>query len=61
MRAKLEENRDQVYLSQKLATIIFDVPITFEPEQAKWEYESTRVREKFDELEFGRSLLSRIN
>ncbi|WP_216621148.1 5'-3' exonuclease [Brevibacillus borstelensis] len=61
MRAKLEENRDQVYLSQKLATIICDVPITFEPDQAKWEYENTRVREKFDELEFGRSLLSRIN
>jgi 5'-3' exonuclease len=60
MRSKLEENRDQVYLSQKLATIIRDVPVEFSLEAASWEYDSTTVRNKFDELEFGRSLISRV-
>lgn len=60
MRSKLEEHRDQVYLSQKLATIIRDVPVDFSLEHAKWEYDTSIVREKFDELEFGRSLVTRV-
>jgi len=60
MRSKLEENREQVYLSQKLATIIRDVPIEYTLEAAKWEYDSAVVKEKFEELEFGRSLVTRV-
>lgn len=60
MRSKLEEHRDQVYLSQKLATIIRDVPIDYTLDAAKWEYDSAVVKEKFDELEFGRTLASRV-
>lgn len=61
MRSKLEEHRDQVYLSRKLATIIRDVPVEFSLEAAKWEYDSSVVRAKFDELEFGRSLVTRVS
>ncbi|MGG1661016.1 5'-3' exonuclease [Brevibacillus sp. NRS-1366] len=61
MRSKLEEHRDQVYLSQKLATIIRDVPVEFSFEDATWEYDRTVVHSKFDELEFGRSLASRVS
>lgn len=60
MRSKLEEHRDQVYLSQKLATIIRDVPIDYTLDAARWEYDSAVVKEKFDELEFGRTLASRV-
>ncbi|WNC12143.1 5'-3' exonuclease H3TH domain-containing protein [Brevibacillus brevis] len=60
MRSKLEEHREQVYLSKKLATIIRDVPIEFSLEEAAWEYDSAVVRSKFDELEFGRSLATRV-
>lgn len=60
MRSKLEEHRDQVYLSQKLATIIRDVPIEYTLEAARWEYDSAVVKEKFEELEFGRSLVTRV-
>jgi 5'-3' exonuclease len=61
MRAKLEEHREQVYLSKKLATIFRDAPIDFSLEAAKWEYDPERVREKFAELEFGRTLVSRVS
>jgi 5'-3' exonuclease len=61
MRSKLEEHRDQVYLSRKLATIIRDVPVEFSLEAARWEYDSSVVRAKFDELEFGRSLVTRVS
>jgi len=61
MRSKLEEHRDQVYLSQKLATIIRDVPVEFSLEDAAWEYDLGVVHSKFEELEFGRSLASRVS
>lgn len=60
MRSKLEEHRDQVYLSQKLATIIRDVPVEFSMEEAAWTYDSSTVLGKFEELEFGRSLATRV-
>ena len=60
MRGKLEEHREQVYVSQKLATIIRDVPIEYELESAKWEYDPAVVKSKLEELEFGRSMLSRV-
>lgn len=60
MRSKLEEHREQVYLSQKLATIIRDVPIDFSLDEAVWEYDRHKVKSKFEELEFGRSLAVRV-
>lgn len=60
MRSKLEDHRDQVYLSQKLATIIRDVPLEFSLEAAAWEFDRDMVRSKFEELEFGRSLATRV-
>jgi len=61
LRAKLEEHKEQVYLSHRLATIIREVPVELEMEAAAWRYDRDRVTEKFNELEFGRSLLSRIS
>ncbi|QDS34053.1 5'-3' exonuclease H3TH domain-containing protein [Brevibacillus brevis] len=60
MRSKLEENRDQVYLSRKLATIIRDVPVEYALEDAVWEYDRQIVQSKFDELEFGRTMAARV-
>ncbi|EJL20592.1 5'-3' exonuclease H3TH domain-containing protein [Brevibacillus sp. BC25] len=60
MRSKLEENRDQVYLSRKLATIIRDVPVEYALEDAVWEYDRQVVQSKFDELEFGRTMAARV-
>jgi 5'-3' exonuclease len=60
MQQKLEEHRELVYLSKKLATIFCDVPVTLSLEEAEWVYDVKRVTEKFNELEFGRSLLSRV-
>ncbi|GED71865.1 5'-3' exonuclease [Brevibacillus reuszeri] len=61
MRSKLEENREQVYLSQKLATIIRDVPVEFSYDEAAWQYDRTTVHSKFEELEFGRTLAGRVS
>nr|WP_277603142.1 5'-3' exonuclease H3TH domain-containing protein [Brevibacillus sp. SYP-B805] len=60
LRTKLEENRELVFLSRKLATIFCDVPVDISLEEAEWEYDVKRVTAKFQELEFGRSLLSRV-
>ncbi|WP_407653438.1 5'-3' exonuclease [Brevibacillus ruminantium] len=60
LKEKLEQNRDQVYLSKKLATIICDVPIHYQEEEARWEYDSKQVHDKLEELEFGRTLLNRL-
>jgi 5'-3' exonuclease len=61
MRIKLEEHRDQVYLSKKLATIIRDVPVDFSLDESVWNYDPLRVREKFEELEFGKTMMSRVS
>jgi 5'-3' exonuclease len=61
IRAKLEEHRDQVYLSKKLATIIRDVPVEFSLAESVWNYDEQRVREKFEELEFGKAMISRVS
>lgn len=60
MRSKLEEHRDQVYLSKKLATIIRDVPFEYSLEDAVWEYDRQVVHNKFEELEFGRTMTARV-
>ncbi|MBN1264045.1 MAG: DNA polymerase I [Anaerolineales bacterium] len=59
-RKKLEENREDAYLSQKLAAIITDVSIDFNLDACRAaEYDRTSVAELFRELEF-RSLLDRM-
>ncbi|OPZ23485.1 MAG: DNA polymerase I [bacterium ADurb.BinA186] len=56
----LLENKDQAFLSQKLATIHCDVPIDFNLEDAKWgDYDKDKLRGLFEELGF-RSLLARF-
>lgn len=36
IKEKLETNRENAYLSQKLATLIHNIPITFKLSQSKW-------------------------
>jgi DNA polymerase-1 len=56
----LEENKEQAFLSQKLATIHRDVPIEFSLEECKWgEYDKGELIEFFEELGF-ESLLRRF-
>jgi len=55
----LIENKEQAFLSQKLATIRRDVPIDFKLEDCAWgEYDKGKLRELFEELGF-QSLLRR--
>jgi 5'-3' exonuclease len=60
LRERLEEHREQVYLSRRLATILCDVPVELTLEEAAWNYQRERVAEKFAELEFGPALLKRV-
>ncbi len=59
-RAKLEASKEMAYLSQKLATIRTDLPVTLDLEQARPDaFDSAKVAALFNELEF-RSLLERL-
>lgn len=60
MQEKLIANRELVYLSKKLATIMCDAPVELSLDEAKWEYDKKRVQSVCEELEFGRPLLSRV-
>jgi len=61
VRKKLIAGKDKAYLSQKLATIITDLKINIDMEQAKTEhFDPSRVESIFRELEF-RTLLTRLN
>ncbi|MCX6812487.1 MAG: hypothetical protein NTW79_02600 [Candidatus Berkelbacteria bacterium] len=56
----LIENRDQAFMSQKLATIYRDVPIDFDLEKCRFgEYDKIKLTELFEELGF-QSLLRRF-
>lgn len=56
----LIENKDQAFLSQKLATIHCEVPIDFNIDDCKWgEYDKDKLKSFFEELGF-RSLLRRF-
>lgn len=56
----LLDNKDQAFLSQRLATICRDVPIEFNLEDMKWgDYDRAKVREFFDRMQF-HSLLRRF-
>ncbi|MFO7943693.1 MAG: DNA polymerase I [Anaerolineales bacterium] len=59
-RNKLEEGREDAYLSKKLATIVNDLSVELDLEQAKPEkFDPQQVRKKFQELEF-RTLQDRL-
>ncbi len=59
-RKKLAANRDNAYLSQKLATIVTNLDIQLDLENARTErFEPARVEALFRELEF-RTLLGRL-
>ena len=59
-RNKLEDGREDAYLSRKLAEIVTDIPMDFNLETCRaQEYDRDKVVELFRELEF-RALLSRI-
>jgi len=60
LKTSLKANADQVRLGKRMVTIVRDVPVELELENARWtryDYENTRV--VFDRLEF-RQLLSRF-
>ncbi len=53
MPEKLEEHREQAYLSRQLATIKLDVELDLKPEDiARGEPDNDKLRERFTELEF---------
>lgn len=57
---KLTEGRDSAYMSQKLVTILLDVPVTLQLDACvAHDYDANRVIELFRELEF-RSLTDRL-
>ncbi len=60
VRTRLEAERDAAYLSQRLAQIITDVPVSLNLDQAKTEvFDPHKVKDLFRELEF-RSLAARL-
>lgn len=60
LRRKLEEGRESAYLSRQLATIVTDLDVHLDLDQARpYRFEPKRVEALFRELEF-RSLLRRL-
>ena len=58
---KLKNNKENAFLSKRLATIITNLPITLDEEKCKThEYNELEVEKFFQELEF-KSLLNRLN
>ena len=61
IRKKLAANRDNAYLSQKLATIVTDLEIKLDMDMARTDkFDPARVEALFRELEF-RALMGRLN
>ena len=60
VRKKLETDRENAYLSQKLATIVTDLDVNVDLDMARPDhFDPTAIRAMFRELEF-RSLLTRL-
>lgn len=60
MREKVEANKEQAFLSKKLATILLDAPVEFEPDKLIMEDpDKDLLRELFTELEF-RNLATKV-
>ncbi|MFN2236286.1 MAG: DNA polymerase I, partial [Anaerolineales bacterium] len=61
IRKKLETDKDNAFLSQKLATIVTDLSVPIDLEMARPDhFDPARVHDMFKQLEF-RSLLPRLN
>ena len=59
-KKKLRESKELAYLSQKLATIVLDVDMSFDLAKTKWDYYDEKgVYQIFQEYEF-RSLLNKV-
>ncbi len=60
MKEKVEANKEQAFLSKKLATILLDAPVDFEPDKLIMEDPNKDLlRELFSELEF-RNIASKV-
>ncbi len=60
LRARLESAKKDAYLSQKLATLIFNIPLAFRPKMARWTpTQVAGLAKVFGEYGF-KSLLSRL-
>ncbi|MFT5723173.1 MAG: DNA polymerase-1 [Bacteroidia bacterium] len=60
LREKIEENKDQAFMSRKLATIILDVPVVFDEASLVLEEPNKEaIRAIFDEVEF-KTLFKRV-
>lgn len=60
-KESLEENEELVRLSKKLATIVLDVPVDFDPDKLRMEERNdTELKALFDDLEF-RNLSERLH
>ncbi|MBD79085.1 MAG: DNA polymerase I [Crocinitomicaceae bacterium] len=60
MKEKVEANKDLAFLSKKLATILLDAPVAFEPDKLIIEKpNSEQLKELFSELEF-RKMAERV-
>lgn len=61
LRKKLQESEESAELAKKLATIVTDVPVVFDPEKCTLlDFDRPNVRKLFEELEF-RSLIPRLS
>ncbi len=60
LKARLLEYKEDALMSKKLATIERNVPMQFDLEKAKWEYEKEKVIKFFEELEFN-ALIKRLD
>ncbi|WP_099158220.1 5'-3' exonuclease [Virgibacillus ndiopensis] len=52
IQTKIQNNLEMLHLSKKLAEIKCDVPISCALESALWNYDKSKINEKFSELEF---------
>ncbi|MFA1820783.1 5'-3' exonuclease H3TH domain-containing protein [Virgibacillus oceani] len=52
IRNKINTNIDMLYLSRNLAEIKCDVPVSCELNTAVWQFDKTKVEDKFNKLEF---------
>ena len=60
LREKLLQDKENAFLSKKLATILYDAPVPFDPDAlVRSEPDNESLRKIFEELEF-RSLLRRL-
>jgi DNA polymerase-1 len=60
LKASIKANADQIRLGKRMVTIVRDVPVELDLEQARWtRYDYDQARAVFDRMEF-RQLLSRF-